>query len=234
MLVAGGGFPAAMFGAAQLEASLMYQQQLNGLSKPPVSAADVTRRDRADIAARRERADGSRRERSDVSSSSRRERSDVNSSSRRERRASGSSKQQTRVEAGRDVMKSVRSGGKVALSRYRVLGREGGLSLIEFELLTGRTHQLRVQAATQGWPVLGDETYGNGYDGNRDNRDNRDSRDSRDKALSTPGNTRRPGQLLHARSLGFVHPVTGRSVVVEAPLPDDFEAYARRLRPTGI
>ncbi len=131
-----------------------------------------------------------------------------------------------RRQRGRDIMNSVRSSGKVALSRYRVLGRGDGLSLVEFELLTGRTHQLRVQAATEGWPILGDDVYGDGYNMGRG-------------GISSPhsvsdGGPRRPGQLLHAHSLSFEHPVTGRTVFVEAPLPDDFETYARRLLPTGI
>lgn len=51
-------------------------------------------------------------------------------------------------------------GAKTAVTRYRVLDRRGGLSLVECELVTGRTHQIRAQMAHAGWPLLGDEKYG--------------------------------------------------------------------------
>lgn len=51
-------------------------------------------------------------------------------------------------------------GSKTAVTRYRVLEKRGGLSLVECELVTGRTHQIRAQMAYAGWPLLGDEKYG--------------------------------------------------------------------------
>jgi RluA family pseudouridine synthase len=116
-----------------------------------------------------------------------------------------------RREAGRDVMRSVRSGGKVALTDYTTVGTgrtEGAdLALVELRPRTGRTHQLRVQAAEAGWPVLDDVLYG----GQR-------SRSDLD------------GQLLHARSLVFDDPWTGDQVVIEAQPYDRFERIASALR----
>ncbi len=51
-------------------------------------------------------------------------------------------------------------GSKTAITRYRVLASQHGLSLVECELVTGRTHQIRAQMAHAGWPLLGDEKYG--------------------------------------------------------------------------
>ncbi len=124
-----------------------------------------------------------------------------------------------RRESGRDVMRAVRSGGKVAISRFAVLGRGDGLSLVEFELVTGRTHQLRAQTAADGWPILGDRLYGA-----------HDESQTQQKRPA-PVDVRRPGQLLHARRLTFTHPTTGQSITVEADPPADFETLAAPLRP---
>lgn len=53
-------------------------------------------------------------------------------------------------------------GGQPALTRWRVLGRAGGLAWLELRPVTGRTHQLRVHCASAGWPILGDRYYGDG------------------------------------------------------------------------
>jgi tRNA pseudouridine32 synthase / 23S rRNA pseudouridine746 synthase len=52
--------------------------------------------------------------------------------------------------------------GQIAITRWKVLGRGNGLAWLAMEPLTGRTHQLRVHAAAQGWPIVGDNIYGNG------------------------------------------------------------------------
>lgn len=122
-----------------------------------------------------------------------------------------------RRDTGRKAMHPVRSGGKVAISRYQVTGRGSGLSLVNFELLTGRTHQLRVQTAAEGWPILGDEVYGVGWDTPMAN-------------AVPPDAGRRAGQLLHARSIEFVHPYTGELITIDAPPPPDFEPVAGPLR----
>lgn len=89
--------------------------------------------------------------------------------------------------------------GKEAITHYRVLKRFDQYTYIECELETGRTHQIRVHMASLGHPLLGDEVYGN---------------------RKTP--FRLQGQTLHAKTLGFVHPVMGNYVEVDAPLPDYF------------
>ena len=52
--------------------------------------------------------------------------------------------------------------GQIAITKWKVLGRGDGVSWLAMEPLTGRTHQLRVHAAAQGWPIVGDNIYGNG------------------------------------------------------------------------
>ncbi|MFN0062196.1 MAG: RluA family pseudouridine synthase [Myxococcaceae bacterium] len=89
-----------------------------------------------------------------------------------------------------------------AKSTFRVLARAGDVSLVEVTLLTGVMHQVRAHLAAIGAPLIGDALYG-----------------------GRPGPTR---FLLHARALGFVHPVTGHPVRVEAPLPKDFAAEFER------
>ena len=92
--------------------------------------------------------------------------------------------------------------GKRAVSHWTVLGRKGGLALVEFVIETGRTHQIRVHAAHLGHPVVGDALYGDR---------------TKDARLR-----RRPArQLLHAVELAFPHPVTGASVAFAAEPPDD-------------
>lgn len=109
----------------------------------------------------------------------------------------------------RKKMAVVRSGGKQAVTRYRVLERFGAYTYIECRLETGRTHQIRVHMASIGHPLLGDEVYGRG---------------------KNPFHLE--GQTLHAMVLGFVHPSTGEYMEFEAPLPEYFEELLRRLRRT--
>lgn len=92
--------------------------------------------------------------------------------------------------------------GKSAITHIRVLERFQGYTYVECRLETGRTHQIRVHMASQGHPLLGDTLYG----GN----------DSRIKMHLD-------GQCLHARILGFEHPVTHAYIETDAPLPDYFQ-----------
>ena len=89
--------------------------------------------------------------------------------------------------------------GKRAVTHYRVLQRFSSHTYVEFELETGRTHQIRVHMASIGHPLLGDSVYGNG---------------------KSPWKLQ--GQTLHAAVIGFVHPSTGEYVEVSAPLPEYF------------
>lgn len=95
-----------------------------------------------------------------------------------------------------------------ALTRWRVVERFPGAALLEVELETGRQHQIRVHLAHVGMPVLGDAVYG--------------------KDARAPVAARR--QMLHARRLGFTHPITGRPLLVEGPLPADFQRTLTALR----
>jgi 23S rRNA pseudouridine1911/1915/1917 synthase len=102
---------------------------------------------------------------------------------------------------------AVSDSGRRAVSKFRVLERFSNYTLVEFELFTGRTHQIRVHARHINHPVVGDLTYG--YAHQKFNLD---------------------GQLLHAYKLGFRHPRTDEVVCFEAPLPDYFETVLKILR----
>jgi 23S rRNA pseudouridine1911/1915/1917 synthase len=101
--------------------------------------------------------------------------------------------------------------GKSAVTRARVLERFGqAASLVECRLETGRTHQIRVHMTFAGHPLVGDPVYG------------------RRQAHGALAGFRR--QALHAASLGFVHPVSGREMRFDSPLPADMEALLANLR----
>ncbi len=93
-----------------------------------------------------------------------------------------------------------------AVSHFRVLEVKGSLALIEFTLETGRTHQIRVHAEFAGCPIMGDPVYGA-------------QKSSVPKSLNSSLYTR---QMLHARSLSFLHPLSGEVLEFIAPYPDDF------------
>lgn len=103
--------------------------------------------------------------------------------------------------------------GKVALTRWKVIERFHNATLIEARLGTGRTHQIRVHLASLGHPVLGDRTYGK-----------KTVLEIRQKKIFF----RR--QMLHAESLGFVHPLTGVQMEFTRGLPEDMEEKIRELR----
>lgn len=107
----------------------------------------------------------------------------------------------------------VREGGAEAMTRYQVLDRSrgvrGGLSLVCCELVTGRTHQLRVHLAAQGWPLVGDKAYG-------EPPRRRIADVAVDRCARSFGR-----QALHAWRLQFAHPRTGRVLRFEAPVPAD-------------
>jgi 23S rRNA pseudouridine1911/1915/1917 synthase len=106
----------------------------------------------------------------------------------------------------RKKMAVVRDGGRNAVTHYRVLERLGKFTLLELRLETGRTHQIRVHMSSIGHPLLGDEVYG---------------------PKKQPYNLL--GQVLHARVLGFVHPVTGEYMEFETRLPEYFEKLIYKL-----
>ncbi len=113
--------------------------------------------------------------------------------------------------------------GRQAITSYRVLEEFTFASLVEVELKTGRTHQIRVHLAHIGHPVFGDPTYGG-----RRRKYGKLSRKAMERARQILAMIDR--QALHAVSLEFVHPVTQKKVRLEAPLPQDMEAVLQELR----
>src|SRR5688572_16560540 len=100
-------------------------------------------------------------------------------------------------------------GGRSALSLYRVRQRFNRFTLLDVELKTGRTHQIRVHLAWLKHPVVGDETYGGG-------------RDNTIQDVKLRARVRNLGRhFLHAEKLGFTHPQTNERVEFRSPLPPD-------------
>lgn len=110
----------------------------------------------------------------------------------------------------RTKMSSKARHGKHAATHWKVLGRFEGASLLRLRLETGRTHQIRVHLSEAGHPLVGDQLYGTSgrLAGIRDNRAR--------AILKTLGR-----QALHAKTLGFVHPLTGQYLEFDTELPDD-------------
>lgn len=106
-------------------------------------------------------------------------------------------------------MQDIIEDGKPAVTHFEVLERFNNFTLIELQLETGRTHQIRVHMKYIGYPVAGDPLYG--------------------PKKTLKGN----GQFLHAKLLGFVHPTTGENMVFEAPLPKIFQETLQQLRETN-
>jgi 23S rRNA pseudouridine1911/1915/1917 synthase len=105
--------------------------------------------------------------------------------------------------------------GKPAITVYRTRERLQGAALLEVDLLTGRTHQIRVHLAEAGFPLLGDALYGGTRRGTPSLR----------AVQSTLGR-----QALHAWRLAFPHPRTGKRRAFEAPVPADLQAATAALR----
>ncbi len=106
-------------------------------------------------------------------------------------------------EARAEVVDRNHPDGRIAILHYRVLKTSNGRSLVEIELETGRTHQIRVQAASRGHPIVGDSQYG--------------STTTFGPAVEDP---RERWIALHARRLAFRHPMTREPLEFEAPLPE--------------
>ncbi len=97
--------------------------------------------------------------------------------------------------------------GKEAVTHYKVIERFGDYTLIECQLETGRTHQIRVHMSYIKHPLLGDEVYGNP-----------------NKKFKLEG------QCLHAKTLGFIHPKTKKYIEFDSELPEYFNKLILRLR----
>ncbi|MBS1628627.1 MAG: RluA family pseudouridine synthase [Bacteroidetes bacterium] len=113
--------------------------------------------------------------------------------------------------------------GKEAITDYRVLERFGYVSLVELQLKTGRTHQIRVHMQSIGHPLFGDRTYGG-------DRIVKGTVFSKYKQFVENTLALIPRQALHAKELGFVHPETGEKMCFKSELPEDIEAAIERWR----
>ena len=119
-----------------------------------------------------------------------------------------------RSDADRKKMAVHREGrGKHALTHYRVMERLRGAAMVECRLETGRTHQVRVHMAHLGHPLIGDPVYGRDRKGFK-------------SILETLGFKR---QALHAKRLGFIHPVTEEPLAFDSPLPADMQELLSEL-----
>ena len=101
---------------------------------------------------------------------------------------------------------AVDKNGRNAVTHIKVLKRYDKYTLLEINIETGRTHQIRVHLSHIGYPIIGDYIYSNGK--------------------NEFGGI---GQCLHAKCLEFKHPVTGKEMKLEAPLPDYFEDILKKL-----
>jgi 23S rRNA pseudouridine1911/1915/1917 synthase len=109
-----------------------------------------------------------------------------------------------------------RTRGAASLTEFRRVGpaasTRGGLSLVCCRLITGRTHQIRVHLAAEGWPIVGDRVYG----------------EPRWTAIADPALSAAaqafPRQALHAWRLAFTHPMTRRAATIEAAVPAEMQS----------
>ena len=106
------------------------------------------------------------------------------------------------------------SDGRSAHTSYRVLEKLNHATLVEAQIHTGRTHQIRVHFQHLGHPVVGDDTYGA----------------TKNRRLKELANYAAPRVLLHAKELSFVHPRTQKTLKFSAPLPADFAQALKLLR----
>ncbi len=96
--------------------------------------------------------------------------------------------------------------GKEAITHFKVLQRYDKYTLLEVKIDTGRTHQIRVHLSQIGFPIIGDYTYSNGKN---------------EFGIE--------GQLLHAKRLEFMHPITNKKMILEAELPTEFQDVLKKL-----
>jgi 23S rRNA pseudouridine1911/1915/1917 synthase len=107
-----------------------------------------------------------------------------------------------------NLMKSVQKGGKEAITRYQVLKEFADCTLVEVDLVTGRSHQIRAHFSEAGHPLLGDTRYGG------------------PAHISGSAIER---SMLHAFQLSFAHPVSRDSLRFQAPLPEDMAGLLAHL-----
>ena len=113
--------------------------------------------------------------------------------------------------------------GRNAVTHYRVLERFGYVTLIECRLETGRTHQIRVHLKYIGHTLFNDERYG-GHEILKGNHTTKYKQFIRNCFETCPR------QTLHAQTLGFVHPKTGKEMLFESPLPEDMKGLINKWK----
>lgn len=113
--------------------------------------------------------------------------------------------------------------GKHAVTHYKVIERFGYVTLIECRLETGRTHQIRVHMKYAGHPLFNDESYGG-------DEILKGTTFTKYKQFISNCFKAIPRQALHAKSLGFVHPVTGKYMLFDSDMPSDFAEVLDKWR----
>jgi 23S rRNA pseudouridine1911/1915/1917 synthase len=113
--------------------------------------------------------------------------------------------------------------GKHAVTHYKVIERLGYVTLVECRLETGRTHQIRVHMKSIGHTLFNDARYGG-------NQVLRGTTFAKYKTFVQNCFTICPRQALHAKTLGFVHPVTGEEMYFDSEIPDDIQALIEKWR----
>lgn len=113
--------------------------------------------------------------------------------------------------------------GKHAVTHYKVIERFGYVTLVECQLETGRTHQIRVHMKYAGHPLFNDETYGG-------DQIIKGTTFTKYKQFIKNCFELMPRQALHAKSLGFHHPVTGEYLLFDSKMPEDFEKVLDKWR----
>ena len=104
------------------------------------------------------------------------------------------------------ITRKVAKGGKYAHTSYQVVQSFGDIHLVVIQLHTGRTHQIRVHFSHIGFPLLGDDLYGGSLEDGIER------------------------QALHCHRLSYYHPFLEEELVIESPLPPDFQAVLTQLQ----
>ncbi len=113
---------------------------------------------------------------------------------------------------------TVAANGRNALTVWKVRQRFGKFTLLEVEIKTGRTHQIRVHLASINHPVVGDETYNEG-------RDNTVADSDVNRAIESMKRV-----FLHAEKLSFTHPVTAELIEFMQPMPDELSSFLANIK----